>query len=263
MNADVLIIGKEMAIDLNDNEGNEQFKCTVLQNIEKWKTICDNGYANIKNQHTRQSIAHRWDLYNPIFPYFRQERTTTRNFAKGVNGTSRTEIGYQKLIEKIYNGGKPFNFLTLHEYAFLSELSTVVGRMSNQILDVERLQSLKERRILWNTDFFKSFPITILAVGHYIDIKENGQKVIPINNKEIEKSCFDVRFYERTIHIGKKFINVHFTEDTCGKERMLIHTNQLSFYSNKLIDGIGELCRTFLSEGKDATKRLVNQWTVE
>lgn len=259
MNADVLIVGKEMAIDLNDFQKKEQYNYSVEKNIEKWDKICRQGYADINHANTEDKYNNYACLYSPVFPYYRQKRKINTDIWNN-GGTSRTEIGYQKLIENIYNEGKPFHFFNLHEYAFLSELSTAVGRMSNQISDIERLQSLKERRILWNTDFFKSFPITILAVGHYIDIEENGQKVIQINKKEVEGSCFDVRFYKQTILIGKKFINIHFSEDTRGKERMLIHTNQFSFYSNDLVDRIGELCRIFLSEGKDATKRLVDQW---
>ena len=251
-NAEVLFIGKEMAIDTDKHEA--QYNATVLQNIDKWKEQ-QNGYEIVSGPK-----GNYWDFFSPWFPYYRQnnliridpkDKENTKQKKPDNGGTSRTEYYYQKIISGIYEIPEAEKqFLTLHMYAFLSELSTATASKSAEVNPDERKQSIKNRKVLWQTPFFQSFPITILGIGpnkNYTDPKTDREDVI-----NIEK-YFKVK-YVGFLYIGKKFINVHFSED--GK-RMLLHTSHLSASSNELVEKISVLCMEFL-DGRAANKGRLN-----
>ena len=61
--AEVLFIGKEMAIDTDKHEA--QYNATVLQNIDKWKEQ-QNGYEIVSGPK-----GNYWDFFSPWFPYYR------------------------------------------------------------------------------------------------------------------------------------------------------------------------------------------------
>ena len=228
--AEVLFIGKEMAIDTDKHEA--QYNATVLQNIDKLKEQ-QNGYEIVSGPK-----GNYWDFFSPWFPYYRQnnliridpkDKESTKQKKPDNGGTSRTEYYYQKIISAIYEIPEAEKqFLTLHMYAFLLELSTATAPTSAEVNPEERKQSIKNRKVLWQTPFFQRFPITILGIG------PNRNYIIPGTDREdvinIEKD-FKVK-YVGFLYIGKKFINVHFSED--GK-RMLLHTSHLSASSNELI----------------------------
>ena len=246
--AEVLFIGKEMAIDLKEHE--DQYKATVSQNITKWKNQ-QNGYEIVSGPK-----GNYWDFFSPWFPYYRQnnliriepnEKEGTKQKKPDNGGTSRTEYYYQRIISAIYVIPEAEKqFLSLHMYAFLSELTTATAPKSAEVNPDERKQSIKNRKVLWQTLFFQSFPITILGIG------PNKDYIIPGTDREdvinIEKD-FKVKCIEK-LNIRKKFINVHFSED--GK-RMLLHTSHLSASSNELVEKISVLCREFL-DGRATNK---------
>ena len=171
--AEVLFIGKEMAIDTDKNEA--QYNATVLQNIDKWNEQ-QNGYEIVSGPK-----GNYWDFFSPWFPYYRQNN---RIIKKDNVGTSRTEYYYQKIISGIYEIPEAEKrFLTLHMYAFLSELSTATASKSAEVNPDERKQSIKKRKALWQTPFFQRFPITILGIGpnkNYIIRDTDREDVINI-----------------------------------------------------------------------------------
>ena len=239
--SEVLFIGKEMAIDLKEHE--DQYKATVSKNITKWKDQ-QNGYEILSGPK-----GNYWDFFSPWFPYYRQnnliriepkEKEGAKQKKPDNGGTSRTEYYYQKIISSIYEIPEAEKqFLTLHMYAFLSELSTATATKSAEVNPDERKQSIKNRKVLWQTPFFQRFPITILGIGpngNYTDPKTDREDVINIVKD------FKVKYVGR-LKKGTKFIYVHFSED--GK-RMLLHTSHLSASSNELVEEISVLCREFL-----------------
>ena len=258
--AEILFIGKEMAIDNNEkdkekkHENQKQHEATVLNNIEKWHK------PELKEIKTNPCP---WDdekyldeFYSPWFPYFRQNNLIRKDskeengIIKSNNGTSRTEYFYQKIISGIYEiPEEEQEFLTLHMYAFQSELSTATARVSAEVNPAERKQSIKNRKCLWKTPFFQDFPITILGIG------PNKNYIIPGTDREdvinIVKD-FNVKYEGPTHYIGKKFINVHFSKD--GKH-MLLHTSHLSASSNDLIRAIVNICNEFLKNKDNGTGR--------
>ena len=84
--------------------------------------------------------------------------------------------------------------------------------------------------------FFKSFPVTIIASGHYpkeydFDIEET----------------FGVTWTGEAIKVGGSWYNLHYSAD---KKRLLIHTRQLSTsVSNKLIEALSREIKDFLKDG--------------
>lgn len=82
----------------------------------------------------------------------------------------------------------------------------------------------------------KSFPVTIIASGHYP--KEY--------DFDIEK-IFDVTWTGETIKVDRSWYNLHYSAD---KKRLLIHTRQLSTsVSNKLIEALSREVKDFLKDG--------------
>ena len=260
--AEVLFIGKEMAIDTKKHQ--DQFNATVSQNIDKWNSQ-QNGYKIISGPK-----GNYWDSFSPWYPYYRQnnhiriEPKVKDDGRKTVDnhGTSRTEYFYQQIISSIYEIPEDKKqFLTLHMYAFQSELSTATARISAEVNPSERKQSIKNRKVLWQTPFFQNFPITILGIGpnkNYIDPDTEREDVINIV-KDFNVEFYEVEYKEGEykkgpLYIGKKFINIHFSEDGT---RMLLHTSHLSASSSELIKEISILCRKFL-EGRATNQGKAN-----
>ncbi|PTT02248.1 hypothetical protein DBR27_11310, partial [Flavobacterium sp. HMWF030] len=110
---------------------------------------------------------------------------------------------------------------------------------SNTIPFEIRKKSIDIRKELFQESFFKGFPIIIVAVGHYVrDFNIDLQEV------------FRMKFHQEHSNkhsegLKKEYINVHY-DDFEKPTKLLIHTNQLSMVSNKLIFKLSEICDNFL-----------------
>lgn len=232
--AKILIIGKECAIDTNINEGQIQHEKEIISNLHNWRI---NEEMNMK-----QADVEAWSC-NPLYPYRGQQLTIRRvrgGKVSGKEGTSATWYYYQKLINQIVDKvGKENKEINFHEYCFVSELSTICGKYSRNIVKEARAKSVKERTLLFKKDFFQQFQVAIIAAGHYprdFDIKLEeifGTKLI----HQIEKE-----------KLGKYWINVHHGINTTPK--LLIHTNQFSMISYELVNTIAEICKEFISKNR-------------
>ena len=103
----------------------------------------------------------------------------------------------------------------------------------------KRLKTLKKefiskRQELFDHSFFKSFPVIIIASGHYTRDFE-----FDIEN------IFEVDFIEkRETEIKKAWYNVHYSKDS---KRLLIHTRQLSTsVASELINDLGGIIKEHL-----------------
>lgn len=86
---------------------------------------------------------------------------------------------------------------------------------------------------MFREDFFKSFPVILVAAGHY-------PKDYNFDLEEI----FGVSWVNETHTIDKQWYNLHYSSD---KKRLLIHTRQLSTsVSNSLVDAISTVIKDFL-----------------
>ena len=60
------------------------------------------------------------------------------------------------------------------------------------------------------------------------------------------EKVFNVKWQYLTQDVGDKFLNVHF--NAWERTKLLIHTNQLSYYSNELLEQIAVRVRRFIIE---------------
>lgn len=233
-NAKILIVGKESAIE-EDND--KQKNLEIEDNVKQWR-------YNIKQNVDLSEVAslHFDDSdinykYNPLYPYKGQEYKVRTIISERSKGTSKTWYQYQKLWDFIMYGqdGKHSGLIDYHEHCFSTELSTAAEKYSLLVDDAKRSLSIEQRKLLFTHSFYQSFPIVILAVGHY-----------PLNHNIDLESIFHTKWDGKTNPIGKFWYNIHHT--STDNPKLLIHTNQLSMVSNDLIKAIAKECRDFASE---------------
>jgi hypothetical protein len=232
--ADILIVGKESAIDMVSQRG--QYDMEIANNADDWR-------SNLSNSITQDKVGSWFDpnpKYNPLYPYKNQQNKIENATNRPNSGTSTTFYNYQKLIDKIYNNGVKSSLINFHEHTFITELSEATGKYSSKVNKKQRKESITERCEFLKHSFYRDFPIVIVAVGHYV-------RDFDIN---IE-SLFDVKFVEQiksTVDLKTNFINLHY-DDLNNPKRMVIHTNQLSIgTTNALISELGSIIKEFLEK---------------
>lgn len=211
-NSKILIIGKECSFDLKKNEQDRfLYKLGNQDNLQQWIYNIENGIG----QETLPCWENNPDLYNPLYPYKGQFNKVIRN---NNDGTSRTWVQYQKLIDKILQKDKPEK-IDFHKYAFITELSDYPMPSSKKSEKTKESINIRCKKF-FSHDFFRTFPIIIVPCCHYIrDYKINLEETF--NQK-----------FQRTDDDGE-WINVHRNGD-----RVLLHTRHLSMCSDRLIEKI-------------------------
>lgn len=156
------------------------------------------------------------------------------------HGRNPTWTNYQKLVGTIIGkdlGISNYDFL---DYCFITEMSGIQLPNNDymetlpieeyELLKTRRSESIRKRMELFTLPFFRSFPIVIMACGHYphrfgLDIE----------------STFGVKWSGKTESVSRgNFYNVHYADG-----RILIHTRQMSTgVSEVLISEIGNLCKS-------------------
>lgn len=129
-NSDILIIGKELGFDIQDNN---QFFNENIQNIYHWEQVLKNDFL---------SIPH---FNNCLLPYF----------GNIPNKEGHTWRKYNKLIKEILNKEADDNFKFL-EHCFLTEYNYIPSPTSKG-----RSILTGERKALLEHEFYKSFKIVI------------------------------------------------------------------------------------------------------
>lgn len=250
-NAKLLFIGKEAAIDMEKSE--QQYVNEFKKNATDWESNCSNG--------TQPHAIDNWFMegrlptYNPLYPYKGQKNTIESRSAnseiiRGHGGTSKTWHNYQKIIDTMYFNGTPSAQITFHEYAFCSELNQVTANYSHQIPKNIREASILKRKALFQEPFFRGFPITIVAVGHYV-------KDFDIDLQDVFGSTYDAETSKKYSEgLKNEYINMHYDHPE-NPTRVLIHTNQLSMVSNALVLRLGDICRAFLKNPKSVVKETI------
>ena len=245
-NADVLIVANEPGTD-----DPYLIEYDLNRNLELWT-------ENDKQQQGMDTIREMFDanhnpigpMLNPLWPFkgqhFVQIKTKQQGESKIIlndnkQPTSRNWIQYQKLIDMIYNPnhecvrGKqdPLDFF---KRAFITDLSAIYGKHSKDIDAEMREDSITKRLPMFKSSFICSFPVIIVASGHYIrDIAplKDLRKVFPGFNR-IEM-----------INDGLGWRNIHYSED-CEK-RILIHTKHFaSAIKDDYLKEIAQLCSRYI-----------------
>lgn len=205
-NSDILIIGREHGFS-------DEYQCDleIRRNHEQWSQIVE-------------GIDFSESQYSPRY-CFTERRQEFRIGPKSL-GTSPTWFVYQKMVNALcphdMEDGKKAPLLDFFNYSFITEFSTA-SRPNNNKNTAEEIEatrkSITKRTPLLSSEFFRSFPIVILACGRYFDEYK-------INIEQM----FDVRWEGQTppveLNNGKKvWLNLHYSKD--GK-RLVIHTWQAS-----------------------------------
>lgn len=183
-NSEILIVGQEMAID--PEKSPETVKMESFKNPEHWKEIIDKNISDINYSFNGEN-----GFQNPRKPYNAKAKNTWRS--------------YEIIVEKIT--GKPLTRnLEFFEHCFITEINSPVSK--NQTGYKNNL----EREILIQNEFYRNFPVIIMAAGDYANEKiENLFDVI--HSKKDSDSKPHQRF------------EVYYSKD---KKRVLVNTRQLS-----------------------------------
>ena len=237
----LLIVGKEAAIDIQNCQ--QQYELEFKKNATDWENnlINETQFADVDNWFVK-------DCYNPLYPYKGQKNTIESRSENGIikrghGGTSKTWYNYQKIIDTVYFNSTPSEHINFHEYAFCSELNQVTGSYSHQIPKQLREESIFKRRDLFQLPFFRSFPITIVAVGHYV-------RDFNIDLQDFFGLTYDAETSKKYSEgLKNEYINMHY-DNLENPTKILIHTNQLSMVSNELVFRLGEISQAFLKTDK-------------
>lgn len=230
-NANILIIGKELAFDKDENQ--EQAKNEIDDNIRNWK---ENIASNLSQ---KDSL----DWTNPLYLY-----------KHSVQKEGHTWNKYQKLMDYIREvpHTKETNF---QEFAFLTEYNQNPSKNSTLQENKDKQKaSIKERDEFFKTTaFFQHFPIVIVAAGDYgghkFGIKlEKTFGVTWEGSWEVRDSglvlIMNKKGKQKDMEKPRQWISLHYSPT-----KLVIHTTQLSgSIKDKLLQEIARKVKDFARE---------------
>lgn len=193
-NSKILIVGQEMAID--PEKSPITLEMESYKNPEHWKEIIDKNISDIN-----YSFNGKNGFKNPRKPYDTKPSETWRNYGKLV----------EHITDKKLEKNQEF-----FEHSFITEINTVVSKTQ------KGYSPDKERNTILKHNFFKKFPITILATGHYLKMEE----IEEIFEVKYSKEDSDSQAY-------LKFA-VYLSADN---KRILINTRQMSGFGRHKLEG--------------------------
>lgn len=206
-NSDILIIGKEVA----GKVGDEQYNREVLGNFKFW-----NDYV-LSNSFNKKLI----DGYSPLYPYKGQK---LKRYKKGNCGTSPTWINYQKLINYIYDTPNN-NEINFHLKSFSTEVNSTSSYKTKEA-DTLSIEFRKEN--ILKSEYIKDFKVIIISGVGYFNISKECN--------EIEK-IFEVDFINK-IEVDGKSSQPFWIHWNKNRTKLLINTWQLggAVSKNRLIE---------------------------
>lgn len=206
--AKILLIGQEPA---QSGKADEHIK----KNIDDIPACLNNGDLHL--------LYHQSRFYKD-----RKDKNNNRIL-------NRTWNAYQKLIDYIRPEEKRCMDREKTDFcmdAFTTELNNTVSLRQSPERKL-RIESLKE------SDFIRGFPVIILACGPYIHNDKDRQI------DDTFGVTFDLPDGKHEYSKGKWFYTHHSRPD---RKRLVIHTIQLSQYSEELLRGMAEVINTHFNE---------------
>ncbi|MBF4472790.1 hypothetical protein [Flavobacterium sp. HJJ] len=237
-NGKILMIGKEHYFNHSLKEDSSEFYEEILKarelenqnNIASWESNLKNNFEPEWNPNQEFHC----DNSNAYTAWWNQKNIQHKNYN---GGTSNTYLHYQKLYQNIFLNRQKGDRINFQKEFFNTELNDLPAKKDFNLLLLNKLKNefIEKRKELFNLPFFKTFPIVIVASGHY------PSKY----NFDIEK-IFEVTWDKNTIVISKSWYNLHYSEDN---KRLLIHTRQLSTsVSTDLMEALSKEVSVFLSK---------------
>jgi len=237
-NGKILMIGKEHYFNHSIKEDSPEFydeilKARELENRNNF-TSWENNFENNFEPEWNPNQEFHCDNSNAFTAWWNQKNVQDKN---SNGGTSNTYLHYQKLYQNIFLDGKKEERINFQKEFFNTELNDLPAKKDFNLPQLNKFKRefIEKRQELFNLPFFKTFPVVIVASGHYPSIY----------NFDIEK-IFKVTWDKKTIPVGKSWYNLHYSED--GK-RLLIHTRQLSTsVSSELTKELSNVIKNFLED---------------
>jgi len=235
--AKILIVGKEIGYghEKNKKPSSEIIEADSNKLARKnWKEWVD---ILLEPQKTLSRLDEHIKDRHKIFKNEKDEKeykhmptwVSYQKIVNGINGIKDIKIDRKQLQYEDF-------FL---KHCFITEYSQLRLPNSNYLGKNNEIKenSINERKCVFEQDFFKNFPIVIMACGDYVTEKfiENVlgvKKDFGVNWKDKDKSDL----------LKGNWYDVYNNEH----HKILIHTRQLSTgVSNKLLSEIAELCKHF------------------
>lgn len=174
----ILFIGQECAIGTSEDNEKQKiydalYSSEITPHICKW---CYNIEKNLSQEDVVNDI--KIESYNPLYPYkgkmFSRYNEKTNKSAEAITSTW---YYYQKLYDIICGKKEPRTKqerVDFFEDCFMTELSHITAKNNKEAnkKKVLRKASIESRKELFKEPFFQSFPIVIVAAGHYP--RDNG-----------------------------------------------------------------------------------------
>jgi hypothetical protein len=236
-NGKILIVGKEHYFKHSLEENSREFYEEILKarEIENQNNVSSWEY-NIENK-----FEPKWPLNqefycdnsNAFTAWWNQRNIQDK---KGNSGTSNTYLHYQKLYQNIFLNGQKEDRINFQKEFFNTELNDLPAKKDFNLPELNKLKRefITMRQELFGLPFFKTFPVVIVAAGHYpCRYNFNIEKTLGVN-------------FIKTIPISGTWYNLHYSDD---QKRLLIHTRQLSTsVSKNLIEALSNEIKTFLKK---------------
>lgn len=228
-NAQVLIIGKEVATDTDSSDPLQ------IQNTESIKRNALEWKSNIENSLDEKSIPD-WQFDESL--ELSDLRNNPLHAWKGSSRrkTSNTFKNYQKLHDHIFEPPKTSE-LNFQQIFFITEMNQSGSLTTSNAQSKSGFKNELEFRKseILDSDFIRSFPVVVLACSNYIWNTEKEPQITKM---------FDVSYDKEHFISKQNRFWTHYSED--GK-RLVIHTRQLSMaVLNKLIIDMGSLIKSHL-----------------
>ena len=192
----ILIIGREHGF----TKESDAYRLEVLGNHDQWLKITKGeGFSELG--------------YDPM-TCFTQRRQEFRH-----GDTSPTWYVYQKIVNAVYPHEMQAGFIT--EFSTASRPN---NNNNNEDDIIATQESINKRTPLLSAEFYKSFPLVILACGRYFD--DYGINI---------ERMFDVKWKGETDFVkledGKRvWLNVHYSSN---HKRIVVHTCQASYIARR------------------------------
>ena len=220
------------------------------QNLEQWKTNYNKG-TGPEDVCEMFDAGHNLILgeFNPLHPFKGQRyvQAVADTSDKGLpplnwrkQPTSRSWKQYQKFIDILISGGctkTKTDRIDFFENAFTTDFSSVCALHSSDIPAKARIRSIEKRLPMFQGEFIGSFPVIIIAAGHYI-------KTTPALN-DLSK-VFQGYDSAEVQFINDEFgwRNIHYRSDGKG---ILVHCKHFaSTVSDEYLEKIAECCQGFV-----------------
>lgn len=169
-----------------------------------------------------------------------------RDAPRPIDPMNKTWFYYQKLFDEIYHRKSDYpDKWDFEKLAFTTEMNNIPSKHS--CLTKEIKDGINKRlKFFKDSDFIQSFPVIILACSNYISNDEtNGFRINETFNVKYDDEIGEDGHQKGEHKYSKGFwFYTHHSEE---KQKLVIHTVQLSQIQEKMIEDMAKVIRKHLN----------------